>query len=94
MNTANMCLQKPFDMTTRWFKGAFQMQKKSSMNLIKLFVVYGHSLPYFHSLWKKLEENHEIQTWADWKIAKLVIEDQKKNGEDTAPPDGKPFRHG
>lgn len=53
MNTANMCLQKPFDMTTRWFKGAFQMEKKSSMNLIKLFVVYGHSLPYFHSLRKK-----------------------------------------
>ena len=34
---------------------------------------------------KKLEENHKIQTWADWKIAKLVIVDQKKNGEDTAP---------
>lgn len=43
---------------------------------------------------KKLEENHKIQTWAYWKIAKLVIVDQKKNGEDPAPPDGKPFRHG
>lgn len=43
---------------------------------------------------KKLKENHKIQTWADWNIAKLVIVDQKKNGEDTAAPDGKPFRHG